>query len=392
MKKTTLAIAVSSLLFSGNMFAADINFNGYGSVRAGLVLDDEHMPQSHSYDDEISFKEESLFALQAQSQFNEDWSATIVLQARGDNDFDVEARWAYLNYQVTSDTTLTFGRFALPYFRHSDTQDIGYSHNYSRMPKSIYEGQEFDIIEGIRVVHTRFVGDGDLTFKGSYGAFSGSAATSLGEVDTDIDNILQASLEYNYEWFSAFVGVVSAEVNLDINDQLDGQLMMSLPGYTVNNGVAYNPANIAVYQMEDMYVDEDSSFYWSTGFTIDHLNWIFNAEYAAYDVDDSFFEESQAYFMSLGYRYDRIVASLVYQKSKFDFSYEHANSQDPFMNGYANAVSNAFFKPSENDAQGIHIRYDASSGIAYKFEYTYVHDELPDESAGVVTLGVDFVF
>ncbi len=388
MKKSLLATLVASIALSPIASAADINFSGYGSIRGGLLVDDDIVPQFFGYDDQIDFKNESLFALQAKANLNEAWSATIVLQAQGENDFDVEARWAYLNYQLSPETTISFGRFALPYFRNSDTQDIGYSHNYSRLPKSIYLGEEYDIIEGVRFVHDTFLGDGDLSFKGSYGSFSGQVSG----VGFELDSILQASVEYSYEWFSAFAGILLADATFDTKDSLDAALLATLPGYTIENNTVLNPASTTVYNMEDLYADDDEGLYWSTGFTIDYENWLFNAEYAAYEIEDSFSEETQAMYFSLGYRFERMVISLVHQDFDFDYEYEQANSADPFINAFVIGVTDSFFKPDAYDAQGIHIRYDADQGVAYKFELTQINNELADKSATLLTFGVDFVY
>lgn len=391
MKKTLIASGLLSAILASNVYATDINFSGYGSIRGGLLVNDDITPGYFGYDDKVDFKNESLFALQAKANLNDAWNATIVLQARGEDDFDLEARWAYLSYELSPETTLSFGRFALPYFRNSDTQDVGYSHNYSRLPKSIYLGEEYDIIEGVRVMHSTFVGDGDLTLKGSFGSFSGQ----VNDVDFDLDNIIQASAEYTYEWFSIFAGILSAEASFDTKASLNAGLEATLPGYTVTDGIVFTPSALgakAVYNMEDLYADEDSTLYWTTGITIDHNNWLINAEYAAYDIDDSFIEETQVMYFSVGYRFDKAVVSFVHQDFDYSFDYEQANSIDPYVNAFVKGTTDSLLKDNSYDAQGIHLRYDADQGVAYKFEYTRINNDLSNESADLVTFGVDFVY
>ncbi len=388
MKKTLLVTSLMAAILSSQVQASDINFSGYGSIRGGLLVNDDITPQYFGYDDKVDFKNESLLALQAKANLNDKWDATIVLQARGEEDFDLTARWAYLSYQYSPDTTISVGRFALPYFRNSDTQDIGYSHNYTRLPTAIYLGEEYDIIEGIRVIHTQLIGDGDLTFKGSYGSFSGQ----VNDVGFELDNILQGSVEYSYEWFSVFAGVLTAEASFDTKTSLNAGLMQTLPGYTVTNGLAFNPNNVAVYNMDDIYADEDSALYWTTGFTIDYENWLFNAEYAAYNIDDSFLEETQVMYVSLAYRFDNAVVSFVHQDYDNSYDYKHASSADPFINAFAIGTTNSIFKPDAYDAQGVHLRYDLDQGVALKLEYTVINNDLADESASLVTFGVDFIY
>ena len=360
-------------------------------LEAACLANDDITPQYFGYDDKVDFKNESLFALQAKASLNEKWNATIVLQARGEDDFDLEARWAYLSYQYSPDTTISVGRFALPYFRNSDTQDVGYSHNYSRLPTSIYLGEEYDIIEGVRIMHTALVGDGDITLKGSFGSFSGQA----GGNDFELDNILQGSIEYTYEWFSVFAGVLSADATFSgLDSFIDNGLTNTLGGfgYQVNDSMVFDPAGTNVYDMNDLYADGESTLYWSTGFTIDYENWLFNAEYAAYDIDDSFIEETKVMYVALGYRFDKAVVSLVHEDFDIDPDYDSASSSDANVNAFVVGFTDSLFKPDSYSAQGIHLRYDLDQGVALKFEYTVINNDLADESASLVTFGVDFIY
>ena len=391
MKKTLLASSLMAAILSSSVQASNIDFSGYGSIRGGLLTNDDITPQYFGYDDKVDFKNESLFALQAKASLNEKWNATIVLQARGEDDFDLEARWAYLSYQYSPDTTISVGRFALPYFRNSDTQDVGYSHNYSRLPTSIYLGEEYDIIEGVRIMHTALVGDGDITLKGSFGSFSGQADGN----DFELDNILQGSIEYTYEWFSVFAGVLSADATFSgLDSFIDNGLTNTLGGfgYQVNDSMVFDPAGTNVYDMNDLYADGESTLYWSTGFTIDYENWLFNAEYAAYDIDDSFIEETKVMYVALGYRFDKAVVSLVHEDFDIDPDYDSASSSDANVNAFVVGFTDSLFKPDSYSAQGIHLRYDLDQGVALKFEYSIINNDLADESASLVTFGVDFIY
>lgn len=391
MKKTLLASSLLAAIISSHAQASDIDFSGYGSIRGGLLVNDDITPQYFGYDDKVDFKNESLFALQAKATLNDKWNATIVLQARGEEDFDLEARWAYLSYQYSPDTTISVGRFALPYFRNSDTQDVGYSHNYSRLPTAIYLGEEYDIIEGVRIMHTALVGDGDITLKGSFGSFSGET----GGNDFELDNILQASVEYTYEWFSVFAGVLSAKASLPTLDSLiDNGLTGTLGGfgYQVNDGMVFDPAGTNVYNMDNLYANEESTLYWSTGFTIDYENWLFNAEYAAYDIDNSFVEETKVMYVALGYRFDKAVVSFVHEDFEVDSDYDKASSSDANVNAFIVGFTDSLFANDSYDAQGIHLRYDLDQGVALKLEYTVINNDLADDSASLVTFGVDFIY
>ena len=240
-------------------------------------------------------------------------------------------------------------------------------------------------------MHTALVGDGDVTFKGSFGSFSGEAGSNAFE----LDNILQASVEYTYEWFSVFAGVLSADASFTgLDGTIDNGLTGTLGGfgYQVNDGMVFDPAGTNVYNMDKLYADEESALYWSTGFTIDYENWLFNAEYAAYDIDDSFVEETKVMYVALGYRFDKAVVSFVHEDFEVDSDYDKASSSDANVNAFIVGFTDSLFAPDSYDAQGIHLRYDLDQGVALKFEYSIINNDLADESASLVTFGVDFIY
>ena len=112
------------LLFAVNT-KADITFNGFASIRATAADSDGGSSPFSTLkgDGDISFKDESLFALQARSDLGDGLSATIQLMAEGKNEFDVEAKWAYLTYQINDTHQISVGRFANPIFFQSEYEN-----------------------------------------------------------------------------------------------------------------------------------------------------------------------------------------------------------------------------------------------------------------------------
>lgn len=416
MKTLKLATLAVCSAIGQQALAADINFSGYGSIRGGMLTDDDYVPPFIKLDDEFDFEPESVFALQASTRINDKWSATVVMRAAGDEDFDVEARWAYVNYSWTPETTITLGRFALPFFRASDTNDIGYTHNFARMPSAIYSNFEFEIVEGVRLTHNTFVGDGDLTVKASFAQYDGDVRFgNSGTFAMEFNNIFQLSAEYTWEWLTLFAGgFTGTHEQPEFNQQIEMSVINTvngiydqtgLPGdYSLDNGMILNPLGNAVYDMDELYFEDDTSLYLSAGFAIDYNNFMISGEYANYGTDDTFLNDYTAYYATAGYRYNDWVFSIVHQSSEADDDISQANSAtDPIVKGVVNAAVLGTGGSNNFEATGFHIRYDAFPGVAYKAEYTYFDNNTPDtnilagqqnpgDSTGLFTFGVDFVF
>ena len=180
-----------------------------------------------------------------------------------------------------------------------------------------------------------------------------------------------------------------------IDEVFNNGLESSLGGFgyqVTENGMVLNPGGANVYDMNELYAHEESTLYWTTGFTIDYENWLFNAEYATYDIDDSFVEETKVMYVALGYRFDKAVVSFVHEDYKIDSDYDKANSADPYINAFVVSATDNLFASNSYDAQGIHLRYDLDQGVALKFEYTLINNDLADKSASLVTFGVDFIY
>ena len=142
LNKSISALFASSMLLSSYV-VADVNISGFGSIVAGRTLGDVTLdnvlydwsqPPSASnppfktreqiltadfydvgqYNNDFSFKPETVFALQFTADLGESLTATGQLVAKGVDDFNPQFDWYYLTYQATDDLTLMAGRRNLP--------------------------------------------------------------------------------------------------------------------------------------------------------------------------------------------------------------------------------------------------------------------------------------
>ncbi len=373
---------------------ADITLNGFASIRGTSVSSDGGLEPFPGFEEgELSFNPESLFALQAQADIGEGLTATIQLFGEGRNDFEVDARWAYLSYQLSDRHRLSAGRFANPIFHQSEYEKVGYAHNFSRLPKAVYIDFEFSTIEGIALDSQYNIGDYNLSTKVLFGGWSGEAFSAVTNnfVDFGMDNIISANAAFAGDWWQVFGGVFGAEID---GASIDSSTVFPLAAAGINaaRNTGATAAQIDNFRSRIGWDGKDA-FYWFSGFAIDHNNWLLDFEFVDYVVKDSTDATNQSWYLALGRRFDNVVVTV--------HTEDYAQSPDhAFLNGVTHpallatgrGINNAFGQ-REFDGVGLSVRYDFHPSAALKVDYfsgTDTRAAVGDYQ--LMSFGIDLVF
>jgi hypothetical protein len=107
--KHKFSLGLCSLLLSSTAYA-EVNISGFASVVAGQVLEGSGVaefdlgptfladyPLVGAYDEDISFKPDTLFGIQFSADLLEGLTATAQVVSRGADDFSASFEWAYLS-------------------------------------------------------------------------------------------------------------------------------------------------------------------------------------------------------------------------------------------------------------------------------------------------------
>ena len=373
---------------------AEINFNGFASIRATAADSDGGQSPFGSLegDGDVSFKDESLFALQASAGLGDGLSATVQLMAEGANDFDVEAKWAYLSYDLDDTHRLSAGRFANPIFFQSQYEKVGYAHNFARLPKAVYIGFDFSTIEGIALDSTFFVGDYTLETKFLYGNWDGDVFLQLiqDDVNFGLKDVTSFNITFSGDWWKVFAGGFLSE--------LEGGSLDTFYTSLATQGIAAALASGATQADADALIDAITAegkdgVYWFTGFSIDYNNFLVDFEYADYRIDDSADAPNDVWFLAVGYRFGDSVVTVhtedYNQETDFDF-----------LNGVSNPVLQATGQGIQRalgqqvfDGVGVTWRYDFHPSAALKVDYFSGEDERASVADYTIwSVGVDLVF
>lgn len=427
------------------LHAAEVTFNGFLSAGIGKlsILDypganlqiPEDSYQYFEYDTDIGFDRESIFALQVNSELDNNISLTGQLVGRGVDDYQVDVEWAFLSYRYSDDLTLRAGRLRIPFYMYSDFLEVGFAYPWITPPRETYEFSPFSGYDGIDFVHTSAFGNWYSLIQGYWGNNNDSEivyATGQ-EVQFDITMLGIAwtlssdylSMRAGYHYFTDFNAT-----NPLIETQLAGIAgIFETPiggGVTfrdvlLNAGVAANnPFYENVVQFgADLAINDDTAKVLTIGFELDWEGFIFVTEHVLFQPTVSLYRESTTSFATFGYRFDETF--LVH------YTYEQVETQDSFdrvaaaidLNGvdisgdatalqvYGGIAQNLYTanQGAKRFNHGVGVRWDLSGSMAFKFGVQFndvdsrqissiapVTSEISHIESVLITAGVDLVF
>lgn len=378
------SMALVTLVMSGAS-VADVTINGFASINAGATTDSDD--SLYGYDDDFDMKNESLFAIQLQSDLGDNLSVTGQLLGRGADDFDVDFEWAFLTYEFNDQTSISAGRLRTPFFKYSDFLDVGYAYDWIRPPQSVY-GLGFDNIEGVTVYRTGRLASFDSSLQFVYGNYDSETRFSGTDIQANIDSITGASWELSKGALSGRVAYLIGETTFQTDP------VELAPGFTLGNLYAgLNQAGLSALVSGLDIQQEDSSFL-GLGLTYDSANWIVVSEFTRVEVENSFIAEQDSYYLSVGRRIGSLTPYASYER-------DENTAQSGVYAGYQPVLPAQLFVPvrslvdsqqADSETWNVGFRYDFHPSAAFKAQFTDQHNQLTGNHRSLLSVGVNLVF
>jgi hypothetical protein len=344
--------------------AADLTFNGFASIGVGRVLDDDDtFPEvdltgkSSFYDDEVSFKPDTIFALQSIAELNDGLSFTAQIVGKGSSNFDAKLEWAYASYKPSDNWSFSAGKKRVPLYYYSDFLDVGYAYHWIRPPISVYS-QPMTTYEGLQGTYSFLMGDWDASVSYYYGNSKFDAVsndnddktTLSGREDSifDYDALTGIVFDASYDWIRIRGTYAQAQFTASAVIPVVGQSRITLL---------------------DEYVD-----FLGIAVFLTPGNWTLGAEYTDFEFDDIVNGEEN-WFITAGYRIDSFLPHI---------TYTHSENKDNIFDG------------DDVDNITVGLRWDFHPSAALKFEYSENDIDAgaggTDSDAELLAMSIDLFF
>lgn len=389
-KLLTASILAAGLAFGATTQAADVKINGFISVVGGTTLSEgtktngskstftANGPTNGVYDDDISFKPDTMFGLQVASNLGNGLSVTGQITGAGGEDFDANVAWAYITYEFNDSWALMAGRQRIPFYLNSDYLDVGYAYHWVRPPTET--DSIVDDFEGLQFRHTGYIGDWDTRLQ----VFAGeNSATSDSAGDLGLEDILGAAYFISTDQLQLRTVYVVADLYLD---GLSSSNIPNLPFI----GPLLDAAGVS--QGDDNPIG--ISFAGVAG------RWNFGssflmAEYVTSEFDEAIIGsgllENEAYYVSFGHQVGKFTPHITYSERESNYK----TTTGGVING------NFVDSPSEYTSITVGLRWDFHPSAAFKVEYLSRSDESPESritakgnvnEVDVFSVGMDVIF
>ena len=386
MKKLSVAVAICAVLTSSYV-NADVRINGFASIVGGKSLDSDR--SLYGYDDDISFKNESIFALQLSADLQDKLSATAQIVARGEDDFDADFEWAYLTYEFTDQLQLSAGKMRVPFYRYSDFIDVGYAYRWIRPPESVYS-LPFSTYEGLSLLYNSQLGDWDSTLQVIYGGFDGDIETVTYNDEAELNDIAGINWTLSYDWFSARAAYLTGDTSIKLGEMNEnGDASAGAQINALESLLRQSGLNTLA---DDIAIDEDKGTFIGIGFSIDYNNVLFDTEYTQFEVENSVLTKQSQYYASIGYRMDEVTVHFTYEDNddKHDSSRFDPIESVPSLNSAINSVLYAL--RCKGNVYTVGTRYDFHPSAAFKIDFSRYENDKTNTVTDVLAVGIDLVF
>jgi hypothetical protein len=380
LKSRALAMAVA-LGSSHTAMAIELDFSGFISVGGGIASNDQ-LNLDVDYDEDVKFNEDSILGIQTTAPINEQLSFTAQLVARGKDDFNIAAEWAFLNFELSDELYTRAGRLRAPFFAYSESIEVGYSYHWIRPPSEVYR-LPFSSIDGVDVNYvTWLTDDWELTSQVYFGTYSDEVDVFGQKSNLDLTNGTGVVISANYDWLTLRGSVHYAQVTVtnDNTQALDTALRTA--GFS----------NVA----EDLAVKDNGVMFYEAAVQADYESYLVIAEWTMLDYDRSAIPDDTGWMISLAKRIGDFTPHITFAKEEDD---GETGFSDPIPSGVnagldqLKATVDALESEALQESWIAGVRWDFMPSTALKFEAQYTDRKQPEnDDTMIYSVVVDVIF
>lgn len=359
-------LAISSSTLAADDLADRVDISGFARVVAGATSGESATFQG--YDDEISFSEQSLFALQADVDINDKLSVSAQGLLHSSSVRDSGLEWFYLTYRPTNAWQIKLGRLRTAFANYSDVVDVGFAYPWITAPIGLYGSYLFTNYDGASVRYSTSSGELALQFEAYYGQDETTIDNAGREFDVEIDNARGLIAQGQYQNFKFRVANHQISNASVVIPEIDG-FADTLRGLGFNRSAnSLNPSGaLDALQL---------------GVRYDDLAYFAEAEYLSLNTEAPFVAPIETYYLTVGRSWRALQFHLTYGRSSSDRPQgvnEIPVGLDPGLDALAGGYDLVFSEIllDEIDYQTAGVRWDVQSNLALKAEMTRINERAP---------------
>ena len=382
-------------LFSGESLfgrlSERVRFSGFARVVGGAM--DAEDASYQGYENSISFRQHSLFALQTEVDLTETFSFTTQLLAHASEQKDTGLEWAYLTWRPSNSWNFKAGRLRTPFYLYSDTLDVGYAYPWIIPPQQVYTPYLFPNFTGLSAAYQFNVGDFDIETEAYWGNFEGKISVVDNLVDVKADNmrglildVYRGNLRLRASYHRAH-----AEVKFQPADRLDAaRLIEGLRQFRFNKSA------------DSLKTKSDASFA-QAAISYEALDYFLKAEWTSLRSDAFTIPSYDSYYLSGGYTFHPFnlpitahatFASLTDKGIPRPANEIPAGIGPPRLNqiraGYAEAFERSQRNINNLQSLSVGLRWDVNPAVALKAEWVHLRGKRDKRSFFTFDQAADF--
>jgi len=222
-------------------------------------------------------------------------SITAQFVARGEEQWHMEAEWAYIAFKASNQLTFRLGRQKAPLYLLSEYIEVGYANPWIYAPDEVYGITGDSTYNGINMLYKVPMGNWDTSLQAMWGsnAFSHPIVG-----DVSLDDLVSLSITTRNEYITYRLGYTLITGNI--------------PALDVPLPTIANTPIVAGDTLSFLDLESDIT-YLSAGAIFDNSQWLLMTEFAQLKVDSWFTDTSGAYLM-IGYRVGKIMPHITAAK------------------------------------------------------------------------------
>lgn len=385
-----LALALSLGVTAPMVQAADLNLSGFLSVGGGMVDDEDGLAYG-GYEEDFTI-DDNLLGIQISGKVSDKLTATVQLTARSENDYQVEAEWAYLSWQASENSKVRAGRLRTPFYMYSDFLDVGYAYAWVSPPREVYY-LPFNNVNGVDFYTTATLGIFDTSFQAYFGGFDD-------ELDLDGNGVMEDAQTRNQmgiaatlgkDWWTLRAAYHQADLTIDIRGIATGS---AVPGFETLGALANTLTSYGLADnANNLLVEDDKATFAEVGLNIDTGRFVAAIEYVEFDPEDAMLSKNKRGYVMGGVRFGDWLVHLTGSQSRDEASHPEqgipvAQQTAPLI-GALQAIAGS--QAIDRDVVSIGTRWDVTAGTALKLQI----DDIDDKNQGdqkVLSVALQTVF